>query len=359
MIRCNVASLLCFVILGSCQSQYETQHQLESEGNRRFGVGWPRAHGRPLGRHHGGRWPGGGSFSSEENYFRDYQEQLDFGQLKHEGSENEILDPYLSKPAVLGEETGGENRGFITDFIRGGVQQWLYPHGPGGGVHYPSASGAGGGHSPSGAGGANYPNYQYGETETEQPTLGEEVVANGESDGNRRRGIGGIIGGIINGIRGKWPKRPRIPIIPKPKPFPNIPKPGIGGGVGGGGINYNYGYGYEYDTYDGDYQDESEISFPTFTKAPESFPSFLTTTTEHSQGEEFWQDGSNGGEYFGNIHSVMVFIKTTAAGMTGAEHQQPQQGSGGNEGMRISELESVQPIGSLGNRGIGGRLRYG
>ena len=288
MIRCSVASLLCFVILGSCQSQYDNQHQLASEGNRRFGVGWPRVRGRPRWPHHRGRWPGGGSFSSEENYFRDYQEQLDFGQLKHEGSENEILDPYLSKPSVLGEETGGQNRGFLTDFIRGGVKQWLHPQGPGGGAHYPQAQGAGG-HSPSGAGGANYPNYQYGETETEQPALGEEVVANGESDSNRRWGIGGIIGGLGKAV-GKLLGRPRFPKIPKP--FPNVPKPGIGGGVGGGGNN-NYGYGYEYDTYGGDYQDqdESELGLPTFTKAPdpEPFPSFLTATTEHYRGNEFWR----------------------------------------------------------------------
>ena len=78
MIRLPVA-LFYFVILGCCQSQFESQLQVESDGNRRFGFG-------------------------------EGQEQLDLGQIKHEGSKNNILDPHISKPSALGEEIGGENR---------------------------------------------------------------------------------------------------------------------------------------------------------------------------------------------------------------------------------------------------------
>ena len=99
-------------------------------------------------------------------------------QTLHGGSKNNILDPYISKPPALGEETGGENRGIVSDFIRGGAREALFPHGPGGGYypngggggHYPNAGGGrhpgaagSGAHNPSAGGG----NYQYGETETE------------------------------------------------------------------------------------------------------------------------------------------------------------------------------------------------
>ena len=75
MIWLHVASFY-FVILGSCQSQFESQLQVKSDGNRRFGVG-------------------------------DGQE-FDLGQIK--GSKNNILDPHISKPSALGAEMGGENR---------------------------------------------------------------------------------------------------------------------------------------------------------------------------------------------------------------------------------------------------------
>ena len=70
MIWLHVASFY-FVILGSCQSQFESQLQVKSDGNRRFGFG-------------------------------DGQE-FDLGQIK--GSKNNI-----SKPSALGAEMGGENR---------------------------------------------------------------------------------------------------------------------------------------------------------------------------------------------------------------------------------------------------------
>ena len=118
-------------------------------------------------------------------------------QTQHGGSKNNILDPYISKPPALGEETGGENRGIVSDFIRGGAREALFPHGPGGG-YYPNGGGA---HYPN-AGGLNY---QYGETETEQNNyLDYSVINNMESDGNRKRGIGGAFGGIINGITGRF-----------------------------------------------------------------------------------------------------------------------------------------------------------
>ena len=51
-------------------------------------------------------------------------------QSQHEGSKNNILDPYISKPPALGEETGGENRGIVSDMITGGLKEILRPKGP-------------------------------------------------------------------------------------------------------------------------------------------------------------------------------------------------------------------------------------
>ena len=70
MIWLHVASFY-FVILGSCQSQFESQLQVKSDGNRRFGFG----------------------------------DGQDLGQIK-----DSILDSHISKPSALGEEMGGENR---------------------------------------------------------------------------------------------------------------------------------------------------------------------------------------------------------------------------------------------------------
>ena len=148
-------------------------------------------------------------------------------QSQHEGSKNNILDPYISKPPALGEETGGENRGIVGDMITGGLKEILRPKGPGGGyypnggggyypnaggghhpsaagagahnpsagsggAHYPTGAGAGGAHYPTGAGaGAHTPsaagagaNYQYGESETEQQDFPDySTINNMESNG--------------------------------------------------------------------------------------------------------------------------------------------------------------------------------
>ena len=77
MIWLHVASFY-FVILGSCQSQFGSQLQVISDGNRRFGFG--------------------------------EGQELDLGKIKHEGSKNNILDPHIIKPSGIGEEMGGENR---------------------------------------------------------------------------------------------------------------------------------------------------------------------------------------------------------------------------------------------------------
>ena len=180
-------------------------------------------------------------------------------QSQHEGSKNNILDPYISKPPALGEETGGENRGIVSDMITGGIKEILRPKGPGG-RYYPSGGGA---------------MYQYGETETEQQDYPDySAINNMESDGNR--GLGGIIGRLVKPIG-----RILRPGIRPGGRFPPI-RPSIG--IGGGGPSYNYGY--EYDTY-GNYQEESEFPTTKFTESPYIGLSLQTSTVEPRFDEGF------------------------------------------------------------------------
>ena len=104
------------------------------------------------------------------------------------------------------------------------------------------------GYYPSGAG--EGVNYQYGETETEQTNPNYQYkdyssMNDMESDGIRKRVLGGFYGGTINGFNGIL--RPEIRHGGR-----ESQRPGISVGVGGGGKpNYIYGYGYEYETYGG------------------------------------------------------------------------------------------------------------
>jgi len=377
----SIVVSLCLVISGSCQSDYESQLQAESDKNRMFGFGRGRGRGQRRHRGIGGivggigggmlpgiiggnrpRWPGGGggSSSSEERYYRDYQEPLDLRQLKTEGSDD-LLPNYHYKygdqyqygdyssidfqdtatdqsrlPEQFtsihpGEEVGHpekENRGLISNVIKAGLQEGVRDIlGIGHRPFRPHGNGGGGGY---------YPNYQ----NRNYAGMGDQ---NMESDGNR--GMIGGIGRIIGGI-GK--------ILGKAKP---AIKPGItGAGIGmdiGGAVNINDG-----SNADGDYPAEKDSVNPPITSPPKSkcktwmecereFLNSFKTSTERYPSNINQKDGSEGGELIGNNGAE---VAATA-------------GSWRTEGMNGGvELDSMQPSvvsGSFGNRGIGGRLRFG
>ena len=331
----SIVVSLCLVISGSCQSDYESQLQAESDRNRRFGFGRGRGRGiRGIGGiggivggigggmlpgiigGNGPRWPGGGSSSSEERYYRDYQEPLDLGQLKTEGSDD-LLPNYDYKygdqyqygdyssmdfqdtatdqsrlPEKFtyihpDEEVGHpekENRGLISNVIKAGLQEGVRDIlGIGHRPLRPYGNGGGGGH---------YPNYQ----NRNYAGMGDK---NMESDGNR--GIFGGIGKIIRNVLGK--AKPAI-------------KPGIkGAGIGidiGGAVNVDGGS----NTY-GDYPAEKDFMYPPKTSPPKSkcktwiecerefFNSRATSTERYPIPSNLNQkDGSEGGELIGKTFGL-------------------------------------------------------